>query len=127
MPCNLLVGASLSEPHTSVTSLHCACVCVLVGSCKYRQFEISEFHLHVHNNIQILATHLLDARNREPSSYLFNGRWRQQRRRDHSWTLATAPRTFCLLGGDTRTKTVPDCYGGPTAMPGDVAARLLQL
>ena len=69
-----------------------------------------------------MNTHLLDARNRKPSSYLFDGRWRQQRRRDHLWTLARAPRTFCLVSGDTRTKTVT--AHGPTAMAGDVAARL---
>ena len=26
-----IIGVSLSEPHTSVTSLHCACVCLFVG------------------------------------------------------------------------------------------------
>ena len=26
-----VVGASLSEPHTSMTSLRCACVCALFG------------------------------------------------------------------------------------------------
>ena len=53
-----------------------------------------------------LATHLLDARNREPSSY------DDGNNKDHSWTLARAPRTFCLLGGDTWTKTVT--ARGPT-------------
>ena len=38
-----LFGASLSEPHISMTSLRCACVCVLFGwldhgCCSYRKF-----------------------------------------------------------------------------------------
>jgi len=53
----LLVGASLSEPHTSVTSLR-ACVCMLVCllACLLAWTDhIPEilnmrFHLHVHNS-----------------------------------------------------------------------------
>ena len=53
---NNLIGASLSEPHTSVTSLRCVC---LVGPCSYIctvNIKSANFHLHVHNNIQQLAS-----------------------------------------------------------------------
>ena len=38
--CGSFIGASVSEPHTSVTSLRSACVCLLacLSSCKYRKF-----------------------------------------------------------------------------------------
>ena len=49
----LLIGASLSEPHTSVTSLR-ACVCMLVCLLAWTDHipEIlnMRFHLHVHNS-----------------------------------------------------------------------------
>ena len=50
---DLLIGASLSEPHTSVTSLR-ACVCMLVCLLAWTDHipEILNirFHLHVHNS-----------------------------------------------------------------------------
>ena len=77
---NLLIGMSLSEPHTSVTALRSVCVCLL-GSCTYRKFKISGLHLHMHNNIQIPTAIPRGKVNRAIYMYLFDRGWRQQRRR----------------------------------------------
>ena len=45
MICDKIVGASLSEPHTSVTALLDACVCmcrVCLRVAIYRKFKLSE-------------------------------------------------------------------------------------
>ena len=82
----IIIGASVSEPHTSVTSLRRACVsmlaCCLLACHLANTVNFSEFPLHVHNNIQIqqralYAPRYAGCKNREPSSsssYLFDGR-----------------------------------------------------
>ena len=43
--CTVLIGASLSEPHTSVISLHSACVCLLACllACLDRPLNVNHF------------------------------------------------------------------------------------
>ena len=83
-----IIGASLSEPHTSVTSLRRACVsmlacllaCHLANTVNFKSANFPctcTIIFKFNNELASSQTHLdttPDSRNREPSSYLFNGR-----------------------------------------------------
>ena len=73
----VIIGASQSEPHTSVTSLRSACVCLLacpVDLAITVNFKSANFTC---TCTIIFKFNELD----ELSSYLLDERWRQQRRR----------------------------------------------
>ena len=93
----LFIGASLSEPHTSVTSLRsvCVCLCAWLDLAVTVNFYIS---LHVHNNIQ------------------------QTLRTSSMQGIATR-----LPVRRTMATTKSETTRGPTAMASDVPARLNQL
>ena len=47
----LLIGASLSEPHTSVTALSTCVYLCLLGPTTYRKFQMSEFKILIFHDV----------------------------------------------------------------------------
>ena len=117
----LLIGVSLSEPHTSVTSLRCACVYFvwldLAVTVNFISANFTCMYTIIFNEPRGIVNHLPVRQTMAPT--------KTETTCGPTYSLATEHHEHSASSVATLTKT--EIAYGPTAMASHIPARLLQL